>query len=351
MDIRGAYIFRDVRRRGIARPIFPRLQQRGARGRGARRRPQGVEPLQPPPHWQDADLHQRLQQEAPENRGALLRNAHRQEVIQNPLMIAQEDMIIPVNAAGVHEQRIDIAPRGELEVVHEPIHEEPMHLVLAQEMQMGRVDLPERADGEVEEPIEYEVEDLEPEALPQCPFSSAHLAQPAKHRVCFKGEKRKQRQNCIYSPEDEKKPLFIAENSKFSLTKRKQLSAKDVIRRQWEKLFPVDDLEVDLDLLAELWMEAAFQPRTPRLMLVLKNKARRFISEWDCSKYSRLDMLRMALRAVGVAMTISPWEEEVRKLLLRTDVNKLVLDHNLMCKGVLKAPSFAFNKRLPGVVE
>lgn len=328
-------------------PIWPRVEPRGRRaGRAARRaqhRPQPAPELAEPaaepneiparqpdlPEAPEVFLQEilRIRQENLRNR-ADLRNAELNPVLE-PLAADEAGVLGPARDA--LEQRL--LPAGLGEVANR--HQEPGPL--------EPVPLPERADGIVEEPIEHEVEEVNPEPLPVPNFPRAT---PAKDRVLFKGTKQAQVQNSVYSQEDERKPLFRIQRMPFKITRRTQRILPET---HWNSLFSrVNYGEVDEDLLAELWMEAAFQPRSPRLMIQLKNKAKRFMADWDTSLYSRMECMEMALKAVGAAMTISPIEEQVRQLLLDPEANKLMLDHEKMCKGELKAPTLRFKMRLPG---
>lgn len=309
----GRYLGQRQLPGGIDRPIWPRVQQRGRRGRG-HRPPQ----LEQPQEFIAEVVRQNEQfmyAAGPReiNRPPQRPDRNRQRNPQGPVWPAQEQV-----------------------------------LLLEEEGEIVRVGIEEVEDLEPAwVPPRVQVLELEgPPILPVDPYFERHKQTFPKDRVMFKGSKRKQTQNCLYKPEDERKPLYIKDSMEHTPTKRTQRLMGDY---SWNQLVGrAQNLgPVDMDLVAELWMEAAFQPRTPRLLIQLKNKAKRFMADWDTGKYSRLEIYAEVIRAVGVAMTISPAEEEVRKYLLRSDVNRLVLDHHLFTRGILKAPTFQFNKTLP----
>lgn len=70
---------------------------------------------------------------------------------------------------------------------------------------------------------------------------------------------------------------------------------KNVLRKQ---------LETDFDLAYELKLESLFMPRTHLLPLQLKHKAKRFLSEFDMSKYTKKDIYELIANAVTSAMLV-----------------------------------------------
>lgn len=364
LPVRGRYIFDRLNRDNIYIPLWPRVNQRGRRAGLGRRRPPPQEPAQP-------------EEIAPEEQPEIGEPAAEDNEIpaQQPEVPGPQDLFFQVvlqEARADQARRQNVQNRAELRA-HELNRDRPQLIVVGEHGPLGpapaaleqrlraveplgpprqrldepgelaRIPIPERADGIVDEPIEYPVEDVAPEPLP---VPNYPREQPVKNRVLFKGEKSKQIQNSRYTAEDAPKPVFKIHKRRFSPTKRTQRLLGEL---HWNSLFKnLSYGDVDEDLLAELWLEAAFQPRSPRLLIQLKNKAKRFMADWDTSLYTRMQCVEMALKAVGAAMTISPFEEEVRQLLMQPVINKLMLDHEKFTRGYLKAGTLLFGQKMPG---
>lgn len=129
-----------------------------------------------------------------------------------------------------------------------------------------------------------------------------------KEKVYFKGVKQKQLCNNIPNKDQEIKPLFIKCQAFPEPT-----NLIDTSRCMRSKL--IKSMPTDIDLLNDLKMEAAFLPRTPTLLLQLKSRARKYLANWDLSKYTSTEIHNMVIRAIGAAMLITKEEEKVRALL------------------------------------
>lgn len=326
---------------GMFMPVFPR--RRRARRAGRARRPR-----EPPQPAEDAlveepeEVAQEPEEEAPPPAVDVL-GEHPREMRAVLLdMIRDQWAIHPVNQGGPLARPPQELPHQAPEQQHAP---EANHaeIVLVGPINAGLGEEGPVQGVEIEEVVEGPPP---PQPLPVPEHFERKKALPFKHQVLRKGVKRKQVANCDYAPEDAAKPIFVVEPHEFKPVRRSQRIFEGLY---WEKLFQSKAFgEVDEDLLAELWLEAAFQPRSPRLALQLKNKAKRYMADWDLSLYTSLQVTSMIIRAVGAAMTISPWEEEVRHLLSEVEVNKLIHDQAKFCKGDLKCPTFRSHKTLPG---
>lgn len=69
----------------------------------------------------------------------------------------------------------------------------------------------------------------------------------------------------------------------------------------------------DSDMTYYLKMSAALQPRTTALATTLRNKAIRFMTEFDCGATSLEEAYRMIMASVAEALAIDPMEELVAK--------------------------------------
>lgn len=131
----------------------------------------------------------------------------------------------------------------------------------------------------------------------------------AKHRVYVKGLKRQIICNRLPDPEQEKSPLFILEEQRAKLAETPRT------------MFPCDraailrKFKADTDLVHYLKMESAFVPRTPALALQLKQKARKWMAAWDLSNYNSKQIHDMTMAAIGQAMLVDQWEEDMRALM------------------------------------
>lgn len=144
-----------------------------------------------------------------------------------------------------------------------------------------------------------------------------------KNRFYFSGKK----DQCIFNklPVDgqEQNTLYLTEACDYKpAIKIKQCSLPTAIRDGRFSLL------TDEDLVAELQLDAAFQPRTPSLMIQLKNKARRFMARFDCSNYSKMEITNIILRAVAIAMCVPQEELKIEALLLSRHERLLRRSHN-----------------------
>lgn len=69
---------------------------------------------------------------------------------------------------------------------------------------------------------------------------------------------------------------------------------------------------VNPDLYYELALEALFLPRSHRLLVQLKQKARRWVKEYDLRKLTREQQYLMVAKSVAAAFFIHPEEEKLR---------------------------------------
>lgn len=127
-----------------------------------------------------------------------------------------------------------------------------------------------------------------------------------KRKVYFRGRKREQRINRVADKEVDTKPQFIVEPTRvpkpqmpFTMTP----CTRDMLLRS---------LSTDADLLYELKLEAFGVPRTPLLIQQLKQKAKRFIAQWDMSLYTTEQVYQMIARSIAQAMMIDKEEERLR---------------------------------------
>lgn len=169
-----------------------------------------------------------------------------------------------------------------------------------------------------------------------------------KYMHHVKGKTQMQRCNQIADPVKEKLPLFKAEPISASVmantfptwTKKPKI---------WRNL--LQGCITDRELVGYLKLEAAFVPRTTSLLLQLKNKARRYLDQFDLSIYTSEQVYEFITRAVGVAMLISPEEERVRALLNHPMENKARHYHQQFFRdgilelGELECPRYTRKKR------
>jgi len=73
------------------------------------------------------------------------------------------------------------------------------------------------------------------------------------------------------------------------------------------------------ELVFKLKLEAAFRPRTPELFLQLKNKAVRYLEQFDTTQLTQRALYNLVVNAVGEAMTIGQEEANVRQALKNSE--------------------------------
>jgi len=143
-----------------------------------------------------------------------------------------------------------------------------------------------------------------------------HVGKAKKYMYYFKGNIRKQQCNALEEPTQEKQPLFVqtrADPVVLPCDPPKCDGLADFIygNRKWL----LQHMASDDELVNYLRLEAAFVPRTMGLLLQLKIKAKRFMDQLDCSRYTRREINDIIIRAVGIAMCVDKEEEKVRLLL------------------------------------
>lgn len=143
-----------------------------------------------------------------------------------------------------------------------------------------------------------------------------------KLMVYTRGEKSKLPMNVLPNKEVHNNPVFIAEPRE--LKHAVKLPGGSACSRQL-----VDSLfQSDVDLVYHLKMEAAFVPRTPQLLVQLKHRARKWMAQWDCSHYSSKEQYRIMMAAIGQAMCIDQWEENIRTLMRQRPESHIRRKHN-----------------------
>jgi hypothetical protein len=164
-----------------------------------------------------------------------------------------------------------------------------------------------------------------PEDLTVIPTSNMIRDYQQKYRVYFKSNKRQQCINDIPNPEVDKLPLFVpdlVEPTYAQLECRTGKCTREKLRKR---------MQTDRDLVSELKMEAAFLPRTPQLAMQLKQRARKWMAQFDCSLLTLDQQYKLVVRAVGAAMLISQEEEKVRTLLHSYGERELVRPAHNQC--------------------
>lgn len=81
-------------------------------------------------------------------------------------------------------------------------------------------------------------------------------------------------------------------------------------------------LNVDASLLGQLQLEAAFCPRTPRLLMQLRLKAKQILQRYDLSSYSPEEVAALVIETVGAAYDVSPSEERVMHYISSSSVQQ-----------------------------
>nr|QTJ63616.1 hypothetical protein [Phasmatodean tombus-related virus] len=141
-----------------------------------------------------------------------------------------------------------------------------------------------------------------------------------------KGKIRSQVCNSVEVKESAELPLFVRE------TEYKTKATK-ILHRNTR----VPALAVDQELGYLLLLEALFLPRTPRLLLQLKLKAKQAMRKYDFSAYTRKEQLELVSEAITFAMQISPQEERCRRLLGSAYETKIRGIHTAFTKGTVYA--------------
>lgn len=84
----------------------------------------------------------------------------------------------------------------------------------------------------------------------------------------------------------------------------------------------------DEDLLKHLQLEALYVPRTPTLALVLKTKAKKWISQFNTTLYSRDEMLEIIANAVHMAYIPSQYDAQFVETVMNIKVALSISTHN-----------------------
>lgn len=155
-------------------------------------------------------------------------------------------------------------------------------------------------------------------APPKADFEG-HKTFANKHRVHFKGKKREQIINQVDTEED-LKPLFVKEHVEYRCKPPWYASCFPCAR------LPL--LKTDNDLLYHLKLEAAFCPREPLLLLQLKQKAKRFLGDYDMSKYTMKEIYDMVADAVTKAYLVGPDEERYISYMNSPKESERIARHN-----------------------
>lgn len=145
-----------------------------------------------------------------------------------------------------------------------------------------------------------------PEYREPTPFPSLEVS--PKFKVYQRGKKQFHAMNRLPQPELDKLPMFVYEPRVAKEARTRPLTPCTRSER-------IRALESDVDLVYALKLEAAFVPRSVSLMLQLKQKAKKWLGNWDLSAYTSEQVYRMVVGAVGQAMLVDQAEEDVRGLM------------------------------------
>lgn len=165
-----------------------------------------------------------------------------------------------------------------------------------------------------------------------------------KKKCYFKSNKQKIPINVLPDKDDDVKPIFTTSTFHPEYTKKKHVYLPCSRRKLlWST-------ETDEDLVYELKIEAAFVPRDQSLLLLLKQKAKKFMDKFDCSLITMKQRYEIIVNAVCASFLISKEEEKVRKILdAPHEKNRLRPAHNAFLKdgktGVTSSTSLA---HIPG---
>lgn len=130
-----------------------------------------------------------------------------------------------------------------------------------------------------------------------------------KYKVYFRSGKQMQPCNRLPNEESDKLPLFTRQNIKPAVVKDTYWTIFPCNREKLRR-----HMQTDVDLVYALKLEAAFCARTPGLLAQLKQKAKKWVAQWDMSLYTSKEIYEIITRAVGHAMLIDKEEEKVRAL-------------------------------------
>lgn len=164
---------------------------------------------------------------------------------------------------------------------------------------------------------------LPPFPLTRDVYPRQHWAGPSnKLKVYTRGAKQALPTNVLPDKEVDNQPLFVVEQK--SLEHAQKLQAASACQRELvDKLF-----QSDIDLVYHLKLEAAFVPRTTQLLVQLKHRARKWMAQWDCSHYTSKEQYQIMMAAIGQAMCIDQWEENIRTLMRQRPEAEIRRKHN-----------------------
>lgn len=162
----------------------------------------------------------------------------------------------------------------------------------------------------------------------------ANIDTSAKIRDEFLSNKR----GTLEDEEISKTALFV----KKTFVHKKRRFYEIVIKNPFKRRVIV----TDEDLLAELWLEAAFKPRSPLLQLRLLEKAKKFMSTFDRQLLTRMENTELIVNAVFAAMIPPHWERNGIKMLQTSKVSaQIQLYNDIVEAGPAKCGKFSSPKR------
>lgn len=136
--------------------------------------------------------------------------------------------------------------------------------------------------------------------------------------------------------EQDPNTLFLKERKTTTLN----LTLGERFERWFEKFVPcapqgfkAADFVTDSDLVSYLRLEAAYQTRSPSLLLTLKNKAIRWFSQFDLSLYTLQEKYEMIMRAVTIAMLPDVEHSKSQWLLTTENAVKAIKQMNSFLRG------------------
>lgn len=144
------------------------------------------------------------------------------------------------------------------------------------------------------------------------------LCYSTKQKVYFKGKKQFQEINRLPNEEVEKLPMFIMEPHEAKISKPYKMKTPCHRRKL------LSAITSDVDLVYALKMEAAFIPRSISLLTQLKQKARKWLNNWDLSNYTSEAIYKMTMNAIAQAMLVDQEEMKVRAVLNITEERAFV---------------------------
>lgn len=130
-----------------------------------------------------------------------------------------------------------------------------------------------------------------------------------KKKVYSAGVKQMHPLHVLPDKEQEEAPLFIYDP--VGCTPAKLFDRATPCQRK--KL--IASFKTDKDLLYFLKLQAAFLPRNESLLPMLKMKATKFMSQYDCSYLTAEQHYKIIMHAIGMAMLVDKEEERIRALL------------------------------------